>query len=103
MKPSVEKISILESEIATLELVLLQKRTELAFIRNSNEVASVDSVSNDSDPDEKVRLFRSLFRGREDVLIFDYADLQVPVLSGMHNKRLKGYKALGYSIDESTQ
>lgn len=46
------------------------------------------------------RLHRD-YHGKEEVLIFDYADLHVPVLSRMHTKRLKGYRALGYTIDES--
>jgi superfamily II DNA or RNA helicase len=36
--------------------------------------------------------------GKTEVVINDYADLQVPVLARMHAKRLKGYTALGYSI-----
>ena len=92
---------------------------------------------------EKVALFRSLFRGREDVFptrfvskktgrsgyapalalpvswkgtliqyagrlhrldagksevrIFDYVDREVPVLARMFEKRLRGYKAIGYA------
>lgn len=30
------------------------------------------------------------------VLIYDYADINVPMLSRMYKKRLKGYKAIGY-------
>lgn len=44
------------------------------------------------------RLHRD-YHGKEEVLIYDYADLDVPVLSRMHAKRLKGYDALGYSVD----
>ncbi len=44
------------------------------------------------------RLHRD-YHGKEEVLIYDYADLNVPVLSRMHNKRLKGYAALGYSVE----
>ncbi len=44
------------------------------------------------------RLHRD-YQGKEEVLIHDYADLNVPVLSRMHEKRLKGYAALGYSIE----
>ncbi|MBI9108448.1 MAG: DEAD/DEAH box helicase [Spirochaetales bacterium] len=45
------------------------------------------------------RLHRD-YHGKEEVLIYDYADLNVPVLSRMHAKRLKGYETLGYSVDQ---
>ncbi|MFC1539902.1 hypothetical protein ACFL41_00265 [Gemmatimonadota bacterium] len=47
-------------------------------------------------PDEKMALFSSLFRGREDVVIFDYADRQVPKLDRMFEKRLTAYRSIGY-------
>ena len=43
------------------------------------------------------RLHRD-YHGKEEVVIYDYADLNVPVLSRMHARRLKGYEALGYSV-----
>jgi superfamily II DNA or RNA helicase len=46
------------------------------------------------------RLHRD-YHGKEEVLIYDYADLNVPVLSRMHDKRLKGYAAFGYKIEQS--
>ncbi len=45
------------------------------------------------------RLHRD-YHGKDDVVIYDYADLNVPVLSRMHAKRLKGYEALGYSVEQ---
>jgi superfamily II DNA or RNA helicase len=33
---------------------------------------------------------------KTEVVIYDYADLQVPMLARMHEKRLSGYRALGY-------
>ena len=44
------------------------------------------------------RLHRVTQRKR-DVLIYDYADLQVPVLSKMYGRRVKGYRAIGYCVD----
>ena len=35
---------------------------------------------------------------KTDVLIYDYADLGEPRLAKMHERRLKGYKALGYKV-----
>jgi superfamily II DNA or RNA helicase len=35
-----------------------------------------------------------------EVIIYDYADLEVPMLAKMYEKRLKGYKAIGYEITE---
>ncbi len=45
------------------------------------------------------RLHR-LYQGKNDVQIFDYVDVHVPVLERMYGKRLKGYKDLGYKIGE---
>jgi superfamily II DNA or RNA helicase len=39
-------------------------------------------------------------RGKESVVVYDYADTQVPVLSRMQTRRLKIYKALGFKADE---
>ena len=36
---------------------------------------------------------------KREVVIYDYADLDVPVLARMHAKRRAGYKALGYVLD----
>lgn len=41
------------------------------------------------------RLHR-LYESKRDVQIYDYVDLQVPMLMRMYNKRLKGYHAMGY-------
>lgn len=46
------------------------------------------------------RLHRIHYMKRE-VLIYDYADLDVSMLSTMYLRRLKGYKAIGYEIDEA--
>ena len=42
------------------------------------------------------RLHR-LHSGKREVRIYDYADLNVSMLARMHDKRLKGYRAIGYS------
>jgi superfamily II DNA or RNA helicase len=39
-------------------------------------------------------------RGKDSVVVYDYADTQVPVLSRMQTRRLKTYKALGFKADE---
>jgi superfamily II DNA or RNA helicase len=44
------------------------------------------------------RLHR-LDEGKTEVLIYDYADLDVPVLARMHERRLRGYRAMGYEVD----
>lgn len=36
--------------------------------------------------------------GKHEVRVYDYADLGVPVLASMHRKRLKAYRAVGYSL-----
>lgn len=42
------------------------------------------------------RLHR-LHANKKEVRIYDYADLNVPMLARMHDKRLKGYRAIGYT------
>jgi len=39
--------------------------------------------------------------GKHEVRIVDYVDNQVPVLSRMFEKRLRGYRSMGYTIPES--
>lgn len=43
------------------------------------------------------RLHR-LAAGKREVRIYDYADLEVPVLARMFDRRCRGYEAVGYSI-----
>jgi superfamily II DNA or RNA helicase/very-short-patch-repair endonuclease len=43
------------------------------------------------------RLHR-LYDGKREVRIYDYADLNVPMLSRMFDRRCRGYEAVGYSI-----
>ncbi len=43
------------------------------------------------------RLHR-LHEGKQEVRVYDYADLNVPMLSRMFDKRCRGYEALGYAI-----
>ena len=43
------------------------------------------------------RLHRE-FDGKEDVQIYDYIDIRVPVCESMCRKRLKGYASIGYRI-----
>lgn len=43
------------------------------------------------------RLHRN-YPGKNEVQIYDYVDIHVPVLENMYQKRLKGYAAIGYKI-----
>ena len=36
--------------------------------------------------------------GKKVVRVFDYVDAQVPMLARMYEKRLKGYRVLGYEL-----
>ncbi|MDH4202387.1 MAG: DEAD/DEAH box helicase [Phycisphaerae bacterium] len=36
---------------------------------------------------------------KSEVIIYDYADLNVPMLAKMHKRRLSGYKVIGYEFD----
>lgn len=44
------------------------------------------------------RLHR-LYDSKKEVQVYDYADLNVPMLERMFNKRCKGYEAVGYKIE----
>jgi superfamily II DNA or RNA helicase len=46
------------------------------------------------------RLLRA-HEAKENVVVFDYADLAVPVLKKMHYKRIRAYKGLGFAISQS--
>ena len=35
---------------------------------------------------------------KREVIIYDYVDIQVPVLAGMFKKRKNAYKAIGYNV-----
>lgn len=48
------------------------------------------------------RLHR-LHENKSEVRVYDYADVQVPMLARMFKKRLAGYAALGYTLDERPQ
>jgi len=43
------------------------------------------------------RLHRN-YEGKEEVLIYDYVDIRIPMLERMYHKRLSGYAAIGYTI-----
>ena len=43
------------------------------------------------------RLHR-LHKGKSEVRIFDYADLDIPMLSRMFDRRCQGYESIGYTI-----
>jgi superfamily II DNA or RNA helicase len=41
------------------------------------------------------RLHR-IYKGKDDVIVYDYVDAHIPVLERMYYKRIKGYKSVGY-------
>lgn len=43
------------------------------------------------------RLHRN-FEGKDEVHIFDYVDIRIPIFDRMYQNRLKGYKQLGYKL-----
>ena len=67
MEASSEQITRLKSEISQLELELNKKKIELTSLQNIDVDINLSTISNNSYPDEKIKLFQSLFRGREDV------------------------------------
>lgn len=48
------------------------------------------------------RLHR-LHEGKSEVRIYDYADIHMPILERMYQKRLKGYAGMGYKVQTDTQ
>lgn len=44
------------------------------------------------------RRLHRLHEGKREVRVYDYADLNVPMLSRMFDRRCRGYEALGYTI-----
>jgi len=44
------------------------------------------------------RLHR-LYDEKTEVVIHDYVDAAVPVLARMYEKRLRGYRAMGYEVE----
>ena len=43
------------------------------------------------------RLHRN-YEGKQEVLIYDYVDIRIPMLERMYHKRLSGYAAIGYAV-----
>lgn len=43
------------------------------------------------------RLHRN-YEGKQEVLIYDYVDIRVPMLERMYHKRLSGYATIGYTV-----
>ena len=37
---------------------------------------------------------------KKKVVIYDYVDLDVPVLARMYHRRIKGYRSIGYEIED---
>jgi hypothetical protein len=63
-------ITQLRTEIAALEAALAKKRAELEQLESQTTQhlpSAAPTVRNTSTPQEKIQLFRNLFRGREDV------------------------------------
>lgn len=39
---------------------------------------------------------------KKEVIIYDYGDLAIPMLARMYERRLRGYRAIGYQIADSS-
>ena len=40
---------------------------------------------------------------KSEVIIYDYADINVPMLAKMFGRRLRGYKAIGYNVSNNME
>ena len=47
------------------------------------------------------RLHRQ-YRGKQEVRVYDYVDQNLPVLRKMYERRLRGYRAIGYDVSANT-
>jgi hypothetical protein len=50
-----------------------------------------------NDVRNELRLHR-LHENKKEVIVYDYADVLLPMLARMFKKRLAGYSALGYDV-----
>jgi superfamily II DNA or RNA helicase len=41
--------------------------------------------------------------GKKVVRVYDYVDAHVPMLARMYEKRLKGYRAIGYELESEPE
>ncbi|MBQ6597242.1 MAG: hypothetical protein IJH79_06785 [Lentisphaeria bacterium] len=72
-------------------------------------------VSDTFPPEKKIGIFRSLFRGRDDVfprrfesrktevVIYDYADTKIPMTLRMFERRIAGDRSIGYRIADDRE
>jgi hypothetical protein len=44
-----------------------------------------------------------LLPGKDEVRIYDYVDREVALLNRMFEKRLRGYRAIGYASDDDEE
>ena len=44
-----------------------------------------------------------IHHGKKVVRVFDYVDAQVPMLGRMFEKRLKGYRVIGYEMESDSK
>jgi len=65
-----DSVSKLKEEITQLEVILTQKRKELGRLLQSS--STEQGTNSQSSPEEKIKLFRKLFRGREDVYAYRF-------------------------------
>ena len=47
------------------------------------------------------RLHR-IHKSKKEVVIYDYVDSNVEILAKMYDRRLKGYRSIGYEIEDET-
>ncbi|MCK4467325.1 MAG: hypothetical protein KAU60_03120 [Desulfobacterales bacterium] len=69
------------------------------FCLNAQKNHNFKSVNVKGVPEAHGRLHR-LHDMKTEVIIYDYADLNIPMLVKMYGRRVSGYKAIGYEINE---
>ena len=55
-------------------------------------------ISSKNNVEQYAGRLNRVYKGKEDVIIFDYVDNQVPVLSNMYKKRIRTYHKIGFNL-----
>lgn len=106
------EIALLESQLASARAQAEALRAELAVapVATAPAVPSAPQPTGPATPEEKVTLFRALFRGREDVYPTRWTSAKPERAAGRPpartssrgaEKRLRGHRAIGYARGEA--
>lgn len=81
-------------------LEIRQTETTVPLVFAQDVSKTQRAVTAKSSPDEYVGRLHRLYDNKREVIVYDYVDGCVPVLSAMFSKRVRGYEAVGYVIQD---